>query len=109
MSSLRTLRTIDHRKLKYILSKNPNNLPFKQAVRTFSIVPIISRILKLRYLIFGSLVGGGIAASKVVFKTLHETAFTFFKSNRNMKTLRKIYLIFHGYKNMFQKILIMVL
>lgn len=85
MSSLRTLRTIDNRKLKLILSKYSNNvLPFKQTTRAFSIVPIISRVLKLRYLIFGSVVGGGIAASKVNFDDSNKR-FLIFLNTRNMK------------------------
>ena len=41
------------------------NLITKQPIRYFSIIPIFSRILKLRYLFIGSAVGGGIAIQNV--------------------------------------------
>ena len=41
------------------------NLITKQPIRYFGIIPIFSRILKLRYLFIGSAVGGGIAIQNV--------------------------------------------
>lgn len=36
-----------------------------QAARYFSVVPILSRILKLRYLFLGGAIGGGVAINNV--------------------------------------------
>jgi len=45
---------------KSVLLKNPTNFTMPSK-RYFSIVPILSRVLKLRYIFLGSAVGGGIA------------------------------------------------
>jgi len=47
---------------KLLLNKYASN---KLPVRYFSIVPILSRVLKLRYLFLGSAVGGGVAIHNV--------------------------------------------
>lgn len=48
-----------------LLNKYGNST--KYASRYLSIVPLFSRILKLRYLFLGSAVGGGVAVHNVVF------------------------------------------
>ena len=53
------------RSKSYVLFSNRNILSHLTYKRYFSILPIISRVLKLRYLFIGSAVGGGIAIQNV--------------------------------------------
>lgn len=49
-----------------LLNRKPNNIQHKTIIRQFSALPILSRILKLRYLFLGSAVGGGVAIHNVI-------------------------------------------
>ena len=45
--------------------QNKYGSPSSIAIRSFSVVPMLSRVLRLRYLFLGSAVGGGVAISNV--------------------------------------------
>jgi len=58
------------RSMSYIMQRRMNNYPLftihnPKLCRNFAIMRVLSSVLKLRYLILGSAVGGGVTASKV--------------------------------------------
>ena len=66
MSSMRAIKEFSKGQNKKLLN---NRLNFMiTSSKNFGFVPIISRILKLRYLIFGSAIGGGIAVHNVSYE-----------------------------------------
>lgn len=64
MSSLRILKSLSKNSSKLLISKNSAFI-LKTSTRGFGVGAIISRVLKLRYLILGGAVGGGVAIHNV--------------------------------------------
>ena len=64
MSSMRAIKALGKHPSKALLSKHLNFL-IKSPARNIGFIPILSRFLKLRYLIFGSAIGGDVAIHNV--------------------------------------------
>lgn len=75
------------RNMSHITQRRMNNNPLlriqnQQLSRNFAIMRVLNSVLKLRYLVLGSAVGGGVTISKVCIVPLtyifHNCSFTYY-------------------------------
>jgi hypothetical protein len=75
-NNLKTLKLLGNANNRLILLNHKYAAPKAHlGIRYFSVVPILTRILRLRYLFLGGAVGGGVAISNVNTKFLKTLIF----------------------------------